>query len=167
MPAAEVPHGKLLDETMAAYERLLQLLTNVRSPELLEANVTMAQMKLLMLVAAGGELAMSEIGAKLGVSLSTVSGLVDRLVDSGYAVRRESREDRRQVLVSTTPAGTAFLDRFQELGSSRLRELLGRLGTADLAQVRTAIELLTAAAAQGPLDKDRDAEPSSYRGRSK
>nr|MBA4171044.1 MarR family transcriptional regulator [Chloroflexota bacterium] len=104
MPAAEVPHGKLLDETMAAYERLLQLLTNVRSPELLEANVTMAQMKLLMLVAAGGELAMSEIGAKLGVSLSTVSGLVDRLVDSGYAVRRESREDRRQVLVSTTPA---------------------------------------------------------------
>ncbi|MBA2555795.1 MAG: hypothetical protein H0V12_00355, partial [Chloroflexi bacterium] len=63
MPSPDAPDAQLLDETMAAYERLLQLLTNVRSPELLEANVTMAQMKLLMLVAAGGELAMSEIGA--------------------------------------------------------------------------------------------------------
>ena len=164
MTPARAPDAKLLDETMAAYERLVQLLTTVRSPELLEANVTMAQMKLLMLIAAAGELAMSEIGTQLGVSLSTVSGLVDRLVDSGYAVRRESPADRRQVLVSPTAAGSAFLDRFQELGSSRLRELLGRLGTGDLVQIRTAIELLTAAAEKGPLDNDRDAEPASYRG---
>ena len=43
---------------------------------------------------------MSDLVARLGVSLSTVSGLVDRVVDHGLATRREDPADRRQVVVA-------------------------------------------------------------------
>ena len=55
--------------------------------------------------ALSGELHMSELVARLGVSLSTVSGLVDRVVDHGLATRREDPVDRRQVVVGLTDRG--------------------------------------------------------------
>ena len=77
----------------------------------------MPQAKLLYLLGAAGEMHMSELVARLGVSLSTVSGLVDRVVDHGLATRREDPVDRRQVVVSLTEQGTAFIDRFRDLNA--------------------------------------------------
>ena len=77
----------------------MQRLADSHAPEFLEIDVTMPQAKLLYLLGAAGELHMSELVARLGVSLSTVSGLVDRVVDHGLATRREDPADRRQVLV--------------------------------------------------------------------
>ena len=78
----------------------------------------MPQAKLLYLLGASGELHMSDLVQRLGVSLSTVSGLVDRVVDHGLATRREDPADRRQVVVGLTPAGAAFIDRFRELNAA-------------------------------------------------
>ncbi len=85
----------------------------------------MSQMKVLMLLAVGGERRMSDLAPQLGISLSTLSSLVERLVEADLAQRREDARDRRNVLVSLTPGGRALLDRFQELGAEHLRELLG------------------------------------------
>ena len=144
-----------VDDVVAAYDRLLRVLAGARSPEMLETNVTMAQMKVLLVLMAG-EVSMSAMAGQLGVSLSTVSGLVDRLVEAGYAARREDQADRRQVLISLTREGSAFIDRFQELGTRRLRELLGRLGPIGLGQIRESIDLLTAAAERGPLGYEHE-----------
>ena len=65
----------------------------------------MPQAKLLHLVARAAEIHMSDLVHALGVSLSTVSGLVDRLVDQGLATRRDDPADRRQVVVALTAAG--------------------------------------------------------------
>jgi DNA-binding MarR family transcriptional regulator len=91
---------------------------------------------------------MSELVALLGVSLSTVSGLVDRVVDQGLAHRREDPADRRHVVVGLTPAGTAFIDRFRELNARQMRELLRRLDDAELGAVRQALAALSRAAAE-------------------
>ena len=61
----------------------MRRLAELHAPEFLEIAVTMAQAKVLYLVGAAGEMHMSELVARLGVSLSTASGLVDRLVDHG------------------------------------------------------------------------------------
>ena len=81
----------------------MQRLADSHAPEFLEIDITMPQAKLLYLLGASGDLHMSDIVARLGVSLSTVSGLVDRVVDHGLATRREDRADRRQVVVALTP----------------------------------------------------------------
>jgi DNA-binding MarR family transcriptional regulator len=108
----------------------------------------MPQAKLLYLLGAAGDLHMSEVVARLGVSLSTVSGLVDRVVDQGLAYRREDPADRRHVVVGLTAAGTAFIDRFRELSADQMRRLLASLDDDELATVRDALAALARAAAR-------------------
>jgi DNA-binding MarR family transcriptional regulator len=135
-----------VDDAIAGYEALMQRLADSHAPEFLEIAITMPQAKLLYLLGAVGELHMSELVTRLGVSLSTVSGLVDRVVDHGLATRREDAVDRRQVVVGLTPAGTEFIDRFRELNARQMRELLERLDDVELAQVRSALTALARAA---------------------
>jgi DNA-binding MarR family transcriptional regulator len=118
------------------------------APEFLEIAVTMPQAKLLYLLGAAGDLHMSELVTRLGVSLSTVSGLVDRIVEAGLATRREDTADRRQVVVGLTPAGATLIDRFRELSAHQMRELLDRLDDAELATVHLGLTALSTAASR-------------------
>ncbi len=140
----------VIDEVIAGYEILMQRLADSHAPEFLEIDITMPQAKLLYLLGAAGDLHMSELVTRLGVSLSTVSGLVDRIVDHGLATRREDRTDRRQVVVGLTPAGTTFIDRFRELNARQMRELLDVMDDADLALFREALAALERAASRLP-----------------
>jgi DNA-binding MarR family transcriptional regulator len=135
-----------IDELVAGFERLMQRLADTHAPDFLEIAVTMPQAKLLYLLGASGELHMSELVTRLGVSLSTVSGLVDRVVDAGLASRREDALDRRQVVVSLTSAGADFVDRFRELNARQMRELLEEVDEAGLRHVQGAIDALLVAA---------------------
>ncbi len=116
------------------------------APEFLEIAVTMPQAKLLYLLSALGDLHMSDLVIRLGVSLSTVSGLVDRVVESGLAARHEDPADRRQVVVSLTPGGASFIDRFRELNARQMRELLAHLNDDELAGLRQSLNALSRAA---------------------
>jgi DNA-binding MarR family transcriptional regulator len=154
----------VVDQVIAGYEALMQRLAESHEPDFLEIDVTMPQAKLLYLLGASGDLHMSDIVARLGVSLSTVSGLVDRIVDHGLATRREDRIDRRQVVVGLTPAGSEFVDRFRELNARQMRELLAVLDDADLASVRDALGALERAAIRlAPADRHPGRVPSDQR----
>jgi DNA-binding MarR family transcriptional regulator len=136
----------VIDEVIAGYDELMHRLADMHAPEFLEIAVTMPQAKLLYLLGAAGDTHMSDLVTRLGVSLSTISGLVDRIVDQGLATRRDDPDDRRQVVVALTPAGTTFIDRFRELNARQMRELLARLDDADLVHIRIGLEALARAA---------------------
>jgi DNA-binding MarR family transcriptional regulator len=89
---------------------------------------------------------MSDLAQLVGISPSTLSSLVDRLVEAGLATRLNDPRDRRSVVVALAPAGSQMLDQFSELGSDALRALLERLDHKDIVTVNKAIELLVAAA---------------------
>jgi DNA-binding MarR family transcriptional regulator len=125
-----------VDEIIRGNEALMHRLADSHAPEFLEVAITMPQAKLLYLLGASGDLHMSDLVTRLGVSLSTVSGLVDRVVDQGFAHRREDAIDRRQVVVGLTPAGTAFIDHFRELNVRQMRALLAFADDEDLDQIR-------------------------------
>jgi DNA-binding MarR family transcriptional regulator len=101
----------------------------------------MPQAKVLYLLAAG-DLNMSELVTRLGVTLPTVSGVVDRLVEHGLVARRSNPLDRRRVFVGITPAGAALIDRFRDLNARQVRDLLGVLDDTDLGQIRTFLAVL-------------------------
>jgi DNA-binding MarR family transcriptional regulator len=124
----------------------MQRLADTHAPDFLEIAITMPQAKLLYLLGAAGDLHMSDLVHRLGVSLSTVSGLVDRIVDHGLAHRREDPVDRRQVVVGLTTEGAAFLDRFRELNTRQLRSLLELLEDDELDAVGRALTALSRAA---------------------
>ena len=159
-PITTTSRATLIDEVIDGYEILMQRLADSHAPEFLEIAITMPQAKLLYLLGALGDLHMSDLVARLGVSLSTVSGLVDKVVDQGLASRREDTADRRQVVVGLTPAGTQFIDRFRELNVRQMRELLAILDDADLSQVRAGLAALARAA-----DQLSSHDPAGYPGR--
>jgi DNA-binding MarR family transcriptional regulator len=128
------------------YQDLMNRLVSAHLPEFMEVAVTMSQAKVLYTVLAAGSLRMSALAAGLGVSLSTTSGQVDRLVEQGLLDRHDDPADRRQVVVSVTPAGEHLLGRFRELNNEQLLLLLERIDDEPLALVERAMRILADAA---------------------
>src|SRR5688572_2500187 len=94
-----------LEKALAGYRELVEVLSAARTPDFPDPGVTMAQMRVLMLLDGVGESRMSDLAPKLGISPSTLSSLVERLVEADLAQRRDDARDRRSVLVSLTPGG--------------------------------------------------------------
>ena len=135
-----------IERILAGYAQIVELMSATRTPEFPDPHVTMAQMRVLMLLSAIGEARMSDLAHQLGIAPSTLSSLVDRLVESGFVNRKDDPRDRRSVLVALAPAGTRMLDQFNELGAGALRSLLEQVPVKDIVTVNKAIELLVAAA---------------------
>lgn len=142
----EPPAG--IDAVVEAYERFMLLVSAGHAPELVELTLSMAQMKVLYVLWARREVRMSELVGVLGVSISSVSELVDRLVDAGLASRRDDPADRRHVVVAITAEGIELLDRFRELGLREFRRLISGLNRDELELVERCIAVLTTAARQ-------------------
>jgi DNA-binding MarR family transcriptional regulator len=135
-----------IDSALAGYAQIVELMSALRTPEFPDPHVTMAQMRVLMLLSAMGEARMSDLAHQLGIAPSTLSSLVDRLVEAGFANRRDDPRDRRSVLVALAPGGNRMLDQFNELGADALRSLLEQLNDREIVTVNKAIQLLVAAA---------------------
>ena len=120
------PEGST-EHVLAAFEEFRKRVDELHVPEFLNIDVTMSQAKILRLLETEGELHMSELLRRLGISLSTLSGHLDRLVEQGLVVRRDDPADRRQVLVSPTPAAFELFERFHELNVAQFRRLLDLL----------------------------------------
>jgi DNA-binding MarR family transcriptional regulator len=135
-----------IERVIVAYEEMMVRLSTTHAREFLEVGVTMSQAKVLYLVQAAPGLRMSDLSARLGVSLSTVSGVVDRLVDQGLLARRDDPADRRHVVLRITDPGATQLELFRELNAGQVRTLLARVSAADLTIVERAIAILADAA---------------------
>jgi DNA-binding MarR family transcriptional regulator len=143
--------AEALERTVALVGELMHVLQQQRVPAFLEIGITMSQAKVLFVVSAAGEMHMSALAERIGVSLSTVSGIVDRLVDHELLVRHDDPTDRRQVVVSATEAGVALTERFRDLNSLIIRSLLGSLSGSDLAVIERAVTILSRAVAAIPM----------------
>ncbi len=150
--AAGVDHLReaVIERLVATYEAMIHDVAAAHAPDFLGVGVTMSQAKVLYLVEAAPRLRMSDLSARLGVSLSTVSGVVDRLVDQGLLTRRDDPVDRRHVILRITDAGATQLQLFRELNAGQVRTLLARIDAAGLAVVEQALDLLAGAAAREP-----------------
>lgn len=115
-----------------------------RLDRLLELDLSIQQLRIVLLVASGQATTGRQIAAELGVTPSTVSTSVDRLVDAGFLTRDDSAPDRRIKHLAVTKSGQAVYDRivslkgeadeyFAELSHAELEALA--VGTAALRRV--------------------------------
>ena len=98
----------------------------------MEIDITLPQLRTLLILAEEGPLVIGQIAQRLGVGLSTGGHLVDRLVQAGLAERAEDTGDRRRTLARLTPAGeelhARLLNRVQHM-----QTLIQKLNEDDLA----------------------------------
>ena len=78
----------------------------------------------------------------MGLSNSTVSGIVDRLESQGYVERLRSKEDRRVVYVTTTPKMKEQVMFHENMLESIMEEALKQASEAELQQIVSGLELL-------------------------
>ena len=131
-----------LERVQESFER--RALSSMAEP-LISTPLTMQQLKVLTLIAIDPERATGhELAAQLNVSVASMSGLVDRLVEHGMVSRGEDPSDRRVRRLTATPEG-----------STTIRSLLSSAGTMPTPVLRRlAIEDLRALV-QGILAFDR------------
>jgi DNA-binding MarR family transcriptional regulator len=102
------------DELMAQLERIQQeferrALSSMAEP-LISTPLTMQQLKVLTMIAIDPEKATGhELAGLLKVSVATMSGIIDRLVEHGVVVRTEDPADRRVRRLTVTPQGSEMI----------------------------------------------------------
>jgi DNA-binding MarR family transcriptional regulator len=131
---------------MGARRRMAHLFAFTRSDPLLTANLTMPQFRLLLVLALRGGAASHDLAESMGVSLATITGIVDRLAAQNLVTRREDPRDRRVRRVELTAAGRDLVDDIAAAGTASQRRLLDRLSLDDLAILERAFGLLADAA---------------------
>lgn len=80
----------------------------------------------------GGKTTVSELADYLGVSLSAVTSLVDRLSRSGFVERIRDEQDRRLVWLEITPVGLQVLNECIAKRKEVIKKILGQLPEEDL-----------------------------------
>jgi DNA-binding MarR family transcriptional regulator len=119
-----------LDELSAAFDR--RALCTWAEP-LLSTPLTMQQLKVLTLIAVEQDRATGhDLAETMGVSVATMSGLVDRLVEHGMVRRRDDPDDRRIRRLSLTPDGRVALRSLVSSGHPIPPQVVDRLGNEDL-----------------------------------
>jgi DNA-binding MarR family transcriptional regulator len=131
---------------MGARRRMAHLFAFTRSDPMLTANLTMPQFRLLLVLALRGGAASHDLAESMGVSLATITGIVDRLAAQNLVTRREDPRDRRVRRVELTAAGRGLVDDIAAAGTASQRRLLDRLSLDDLAILERAFGLLADAA---------------------
>lgn len=87
-------------------------------------------------------LRMSEISARLRVSNGNITGIVDRLVLEGLALRIAVPGDRRAMVARLTPHGQSVFAEQAAAHEGWINELLSGLGAEDLAAISSRLEQL-------------------------
>ncbi len=95
-------------------------------------DLTRPQCYLLSLISTEEPCKITSLAKKLGVRPSTISTMINRLVDDGYVSREYGHNDRRNVLVSITARGSEVLKRDVENYSKVLQQFIGALEADEL-----------------------------------
>jgi DNA-binding MarR family transcriptional regulator len=137
---------QLIADIMGAQERLQHLFAYDRSDPLFSSHLTLSQLRIIMLLARHGSVSGGELARMLGVSLATMSGMVDRLVVQDLVTRTEDQHDRRIRRIGLTKAGATLIGSIFNAGEEKMRALLSRLSAEELELVTQATLLLVQAA---------------------
>lgn len=104
-------------------------------------SVSVVQLRALTVLAEVGESNLARLADGVGVTVSTTSRLVDRLIAAGLVERRRAAHTAREVAIRLTAHGRNTLHRYDEL---RLRELRSRVEGLEGVERDTAVKVMRA-----------------------
>jgi DNA-binding MarR family transcriptional regulator len=96
------------------------------------SGITGSQFFVLKKISDKGRMTVSEVAEELGVSLSAITALVNRLVNNGLAARTRDLIDRRLVWLEATDQGADVVKRCMEGRKKVAIKYFGRLPEKDV-----------------------------------
>ena len=123
----------------------------------LSVELTMPQLKALMCVAMNDGATSGQIAKRLGVGLSTITGIVDRLAEQNLVTRGEDTDDRRITRVRPTARGRTLVDELLRYRNEAITAVLSQLDAEQLRVGETAFTFLIQAAEMANKQQDEEA----------
>ena len=113
------------DEALLAFARIA-MDASVRAADVMGA-LSPVQLRALTALQEYGPSNLAQLAEEMGVTVSTASRLVDRLVAADWVHRRQAPHNRREISLTLTSQGKSLLRRYDDERISRLQNCLTRL----------------------------------------
>ena len=123
-------------------KQLMGLIKHSVHKPCIEMNLTGPQGMLVGIIAHYGAMKISDLSEKMGLSNSTVSGIVDRLEKQGIVERTRSIEDRRVVQVNVTSQHKEEVKNKFEVIERRLEDIMNQATDEEVKKVFEGLETL-------------------------
>jgi DNA-binding MarR family transcriptional regulator len=149
-------HDELVERIERSEERIMRRMMRDRSVGLFNVDLSVQQLRALMVVAAAEGASVNELADALGVGPTTITGIVDRLERRGLAARRSDSADRRVRRIELTDEGRRLLTDFNESSRARRRAVFAKLDLEVLAGLAVGFEAME----QVIMHDDVDQPPS-------
>ncbi len=128
----------------AAFFRAAALVEPLQREIAARHGIALADLHALRVLELTGSVAVSHLGAELGLRRSSATNLVDRLERAGLVERSADRQDRRVTLVSLSNAGLEALESFDMVRQSDLVRRLLSLDERERAAFADLLDRITA-----------------------
>jgi DNA-binding MarR family transcriptional regulator len=153
----EPKRAELEEYILHLSEKTFRELFPILPTEWLKLDITMPQLKVVLLLYMTGSVRMGDIASALGVSLATATGVIDRLVERDIVQRESQPEDRRVVLCHLSEKGQELIGGLWQLSRDSIKKLLGTIDSAKLGLVTEALEVISQASeiTKGVLQKQQ------------
>jgi DNA-binding MarR family transcriptional regulator len=132
----------LAEQVREQFATLVRLISLVELRAWMSLDITMAQFKVMLFLWQAKRARVGVLAENLGIHLSNVTGILDRLVEAGFVCREEDAADRRIVVSRLTPKGEATLATLYEGRAARIHDRLTKLGPEQLQALRAGLEAL-------------------------
>ena len=104
-----------------------RMITGLKGSFLPSEDVTPQQMVTILTISELKSCKISIISKRMGISPPVVTGLIDRLVMSGYVARMRDSQDRRIVFVKLTKKGNTYVGKFRRTIQKKWKQILVHL----------------------------------------
>jgi len=113
-----------------------------------DSGFTLPQLSVISMLEKHGEQKVSELSLKMGLSDSTVSGILDRLEQKDIVKRERTKDDRRVVKISLTGKSQKFCKDFRRKKEKYFTQLLKNLSEQEIKDIIKGLEILNHALAE-------------------
>lgn len=108
-------------------------------------NLSIGQLKSLFFISNRGTTSLGKLAAALEVTPTNTTGIADRLLKRGLITRTESPDDRRVLVLRTTPQGEELVAELRRKRKERMDELFNRLTDEEASIVAQALKFMVKA----------------------
>jgi DNA-binding MarR family transcriptional regulator len=152
--------GRQLSRSKSALDRIVETAVWLQSESVRVARdqcarhgITATQLNALKLLQTVGEISLSELSRRMSAKNSSITGLVDRMVEANLVTREQSAEDRRVWKIKLTPEGRVMAKKIDVAPWEILRNAIAALPPQELQQL-TQILLKVVDHIEGTFAKD-------------
>jgi DNA-binding MarR family transcriptional regulator len=133
---------KLVQRILKLSEDIYRAVRPVAPHDWLTSELTIAQLRVLLVLYSEGASRMGSIASSLGVAVSTATGVVDNMVRKGLVTRGNVPEDRRLVICALSSQGRETVNRLWATGRFQIEKLLQGLSIEQLKKAEEVAEFL-------------------------